>query len=337
MTRKLAKDLKSSRIVLRYQDFPIFSEIEEAGSENICRSATEGSWAAVVRGERAQSVQKKKKEEEKKRERETRLKRIEMEENEKKKKSMEMKERERRERQRKEKEAAKREEERRKRREWKKIKKDNKRWEEMERLQEEENQKEKERLEEGEGLGAAGASSPCSGALSGFEVYDIENKKKKHAERKKKEQERSEKEKNTASEVNEDEIAKAKAETRKFEVLVKSLGMDEGDKRKKLREAKIIGEEMMGLIENVDGIKNISDCLKKKRKNIVTALNSLMDLNDLNIAKLEQNLEEVTSASVRGQEGLGATGASSPCSGALSGSVANDRGHLFYLHTKKAF
>ena len=36
-------------------------------------------------------------------------------------------------------------------------------------------------------------------------------------------------------------------------------------------------------------------------------------------------------------EGLGAAGASSPCSGALSGSVANDRGHLFYLHTKKAF
>ena len=110
--------------------------------------------------------------------------------------------------------------------------------------------------------------------------------------------------------------------------------MDEGDKRKTLRESKIIGEEMLELIENVDGIQNISDRLKKKRKNIVTALNSLMDLNDLNIAKLEKNLEEVTSASVRGQEGLGATGVSSQCSGALSGSVANDTGHLVYLPKK---
>ena len=96
------------------------------------------------------------------------------------------------------------------------------------------------------------------------ERSDFENKKKENAERKKKEQERNEK--NKASEVNEDEIAKAKAETRKFEVLVKSLGMDEGDKRKTLREAKIIGEEMMGLIENVDVIQNISDRLAYKEE-----------------------------------------------------------------------
>ena len=61
LTRRLVKDLKSSRITLRYEDFPIFSEIEKAGSKNVCRSATEGSWAGVVRGERTQSVQKKKK------------------------------------------------------------------------------------------------------------------------------------------------------------------------------------------------------------------------------------------------------------------------------------
>ena len=76
-------------------------------------------------------------------------------------------------------------------------------------------------------------------------------------------------------------------------MVVKSLGMDTGNKRETLGEAKIVGEEMMNLIKNVDGIQNISDHLKKRSKNIVTALNSLMDLNDLNIAKLERNLEEV--------------------------------------------
>ena len=171
------------------------------------------------------------------------------------------------------------------------------------------------------------------------ERNDLENKEKEQIERKKKEQEQKEKEKNDfkTSEANKDKIAKAKEETKKFEVVVKSLGMDTGSKRKTLREAKIIGEEMMGLIENVDGLQNISDNLKKKRKNIVTALNSLMDLNDLNIAKLERNLEEVASA--RGQDGmengesegegkgLGAAGTSSECSGALSGSRADNAGH----------
>ena len=137
------------------------------------------------------------------------------------------------------------------------------------------------------------------------------------------------------SEANKDKIAKAKQQTKKFEVVVKSLGRDKGNKRETLREAKMIGEEMMGLIENVDGLQNISDNLKKKRKNIVTALNSLMDLNDLNIAKLERNLEEVASA--RGQEGMengesegegpGAAGSSSECSGALSGSRDDNAGH----------
>ena len=213
---------------------------------------------------------------------------------------------------------------RREKREWKKIKKDNKRWEEMERMQEEEEQKKRAELEE---------------RKKEKERNDLENKEKEQIERKKKEQEQKEKEKNDfkTSEANKDKIAKAKEETKKFEVVVKSLGMDTGSKRKTLREAKIIGEEMMGLIENVDGLQNISDNLKKKRKNIVTALNSLMDLNDLNIAKLERNLEEVASA--RGQdgmengesegegEGLGAAVTSSECSGALSGSRADNAGH----------
>ena len=99
--------------------------------------------------------------------------------------------------------------------------------------------------------------------------------------------------------------------------------MKEGNTSETLREAKILGEDMMGLIETVDGIQNISDQMKK---------NSLMNLNDLNIAKLERDLTGVASA--RGQEGLGATCVPSLCPGALSGSVANALGHLFYLFIK---
>ena len=166
------------------------------------------------------------------------------------------------------------------------------------------------------------------------ERSELENKKKEQIERKQKEQEQKEREKNdfNTTEANKDKMAKAKEETKKFEGVVKSLGMKEGNTSETLREAKILGEDMMGLIETVDGIQNISDQMKKKRKKIVTALNSLMDLNDLNIAKLERDLTGVASA--RGQEGLGATCVPSLCPGALSGSVANALGHLFYLFIK---
>ena len=303
VSKRLVEDLKASRITLRYEDCAIFSEIEKDKA---------GSWAGVVRGERAQMEQRKEREREKQNEA-------------KRKEQMEerrAKESERREKQREEKAAAEREEARRKKREWKKIKKDNKRWEEMERMREEEEQKKRAELEE---------------RKKEKERSDLEKKEKEQMDRKKKEQERKEREKNDleTSEANKDKIAKAKQQTKKFEVVVKSLGRDKGNKRETLREAKMIGEEMMGLIENVDGLQNISDNLKKKRKNIVTALNSLMDLNDLNIAKLERNLEEVASA--RGQEGmengesegegLGAAGTSSECSGALSGSRDDNAGH----------
>ena len=314
LTKRLVKDLKASRITLRYEDFAIFGEIEKAkGSKNTSEGTTDESWASVVRGERAQREQRKEKEKE--REKEKGVKRKEMEEKEQMKKRK-AKESERRERQREEKDAENREEERRKRREWKKIRKDSKRWEEMERMQEEEKQKKRAELEKRE---------------KERERRELENKEKEKIERKKKEQEQKEREKNDfkTSEANKDKIANAKEATKKFAMVVKSLGTDTGNKRETLREAKIIGEEMMGLIENVDDIQNISDHLKKKRKNIVTALNSLMDLNDLNIAKLERNLGEVASA--RGQEGLGATCVSSLCPGALAGSVANAPGHLFYL------
>ena len=46
------KDLKTSRITLRYEDFAIFGEIEKAkGSKNTSEGTTDESWASVVRGE----------------------------------------------------------------------------------------------------------------------------------------------------------------------------------------------------------------------------------------------------------------------------------------------
>ena len=312
LTKRLVKDLKTSRITLRYEECAIFSEIEKAKArtDNTSKGTANKSWAGVVRGERAQREQRGGKEKEKEEEKE--VKRKEMEKK---------KESERREKQREDREAAKREEQRRKRREWKKIQKQNKRWEEMERVQQEEEQREKAELEDRQ---------------KEKERSELENKEKEQVERKQKEKEqieRGKKGKNNfkTTEANKDKIAKAKEETRKFEEVVKSLGMGLGNKRETLRNAKIVGEEMMGLIETVDGIQNISDHMKMKKKKIVTALNSLMDLNDLNIAKLERDL--TGESSTQGQEGLGAAGVSSLCPGALSSSVANDPGHNFHLFT----
>ena len=308
LSKRLVKDLKTSRITLRYEECAIFSEIEKAKvrTENTSKGTSNESWAGVVRGERTQWEQRREKE-------------MEMEDKEQRKKRRDWKASERREQQREEKEAANREEQRRMRRERKKIEKEKKRWEEMERRHQEEEQKEKAELEERQ---------------KEKERSELENKKKEQIERKQKEQEQKEREKNdfNTTEANKDKMAKAKEETKKFEGVVKSLGMKEGNTSETLREAKILGEDMMGLIETVDGIQNISDQMKKKRKKIVTALNSLMDLNDLNIAKLERDLTGVASA--RGQEGLGATCVPSLCPGALSGSVANALGHLFYLFIK---
>ena len=52
VSKRLVKDMKASRITLRYEDCAIFSEIEKEQA---------GSWASVVRGERARMQQRKEK------------------------------------------------------------------------------------------------------------------------------------------------------------------------------------------------------------------------------------------------------------------------------------
>ena len=85
-----------------------------------------------------------------------------------------------------------------------------------------------------------------------------------------------------------DKLDKCKKETKHFAGLVKSLGIENGNERETLKKLKTVGEEMMRLLVKIDGVTNIIANLKNKRKNIVTALNSLMDLNDLNIASIQK-------------------------------------------------
>ena len=85
-----------------------------------------------------------------------------------------------------------------------------------------------------------------------------------------------------------DRLDKCKKETKHFAGLVKSLGIENGNERETLKKLKTVGEEMMRLLVKIDGVTNIDANLKNKRKNIVTALNSLTDLNALN--SIEKNL-----------------------------------------------
>jgi hypothetical protein len=87
-----------------------------------------------------------------------------------------------------------------------------------------------------------------------------------------------------------DKLDKCKKETKHFAGLVKSLGIENGNERETLKKLKTVGKEMMRLLVKIDGVTNIDANLKNKRKNIVPALNSLMDLNDLNIASIEKKL-----------------------------------------------
>ena len=271
LTKKLVENMKNSEIVLRYEQCPIFDELEKRKeSDSSTQRNDKESWANVVRrGERGEK---------------------EMVSKKRKMQNVEARERQMRERV------------------------------ERERVEREKKDAENERR------AAEKVKERELAAQKESEHFEKDNAENLRAAK--------------------DKLDKCKKETKHFAGLVKSLGIENGNERETLKKLKTVGEEMMRLLVKIDGVTNIDANLKNKRKNIVTALNSLMDLNDLNIASIEKKLtssnplemgSEATGLSSECLGGLGATVQTSGCPEVLSGSVRDGTGIFIFDHSPWQF
>ena len=88
----------------------------------------------------------------------------------------------------------------------------------------------------------------------------------------------------------EDILADTKKKTKKFEETVRAFKQDGGNEKEELKRMKSTGLEMLRLLERMDAMQNVRKNLREKRKQIVTTLNLVMDLNEANIELLEKEL-----------------------------------------------
>ena len=90
----------------------------------------------------------------------------------------------------------------------------------------------------------------------------------------------------------EDILADTKKKTKKFEETVRAFKQDGGNEKEELKRMKSTGLEMLRLLERMDAMQNVRKNLREKRKQIVTTLNLVMDLNGANIEMLEKELSK---------------------------------------------
>ena len=87
-----------------------------------------------------------------------------------------------------------------------------------------------------------------------------------------------------------DIIADTKRKTKKFEEMVRSFQQNSANENEELKKMKTSGLEMLRLLERLDSMQNVREDLRKKKKDLVTTLNLIMDLNEVNIELLERKL-----------------------------------------------